>query len=436
MKIIIVEDNLVYREYVSGKLIREGYTVTCAMNVREAKRLLETAGEDDVVLSDLRLPDGDGIALLEWMRKTDKQNPAIIMTDYDEVPTAVQSMRAGAKNYFPKRALDIDLLPMLREIKKQQEKRARGKQPIYIRQSDTFLKIQHSIKLVAPTNMSVLILGENGTGKEHIAEKIHAQSKRSGKPFVAVDCGTLSPQLAESELFGHVKGAFTGADGNKSGYFGEAKGGTLFLDEVGNLSDEVQRMLLRAIQSRSYRPKGADADKEADVRIIAATNDDLAKAVAERRFRQDLYFRLREFTIAVPPLRKNKEDILPLAKFFMELANREFEKQVASFDAEAAKALLAHPWPGNVRELRQTVFSSVLMAKANTIRRNDLLLEEPPYTGEADHTLRNEEREKEHILQALEDAGWNREAASGMLGVSRTTLYKKMMKYGIPNKKE
>lgn len=436
MKIIIVEDNLVYRGYISEKLIREGFTVVCAANVREAKGLLEAAGENDVVLSDLRLPDGDGITLLQWMSKTGKNNPAIIMTDYDEVPTAVQSMRAGAKSYFSKKAFDIDLLPMLREIQRMQEKQTRGKQPVFSRQSEPFLKIQHNIRLVAPTNMSVLILGENGTGKEHIAEKIHTQSKRKDKPFVAVDCGTLSPQLAESELFGHVKGAFTGADGKKIGYFGEAKGGTLFLDEVGNLSDEVQRMLLRAIQSRSYRPKGADADVEADVRIIAATNEDLAKAVAERRFRQDLYFRLREFTITVPPLRKCMEDILPLAKFFMELGNNEFEKQVEGFEADTVKALLAHPWPGNVRELRQVVLSSVLMAKSNVICTDDLLLENPQFLGATDHTLRNEEREKEHILQALEDAGWNREAASGMLGVSRTTLYKKIMKYGIPNKKE
>lgn len=434
MKVIVVEDNPVYRSFVCGWLNKEGFITVDASNVRDAKRIVGAAGEDDIILSDLRLPDGDGIGLLEWMRNEGRMNPAIIMTDYDEAPTAVQSMRAGAKSYIPKKVLDKELLPMLHDLRKRLEK-CSHKHPIFGRESKAFQEIQRRVKLVATTDLSVLVLGENGTGKEHIAEKIHAQSRRREKPFVAVDCGTLSPQLAESELFGHVKGAFTGAEGNKTGYFGEAKGGTLFLDEVGNLPLEVQRMLLRAIQSRIYRPKGASADKTADVRIIAATNEDLAKAVAEGRFRQDLYYRLKEFIITVPPLRQCREDILPLARFFMELANEELDRDVQGFDEDAEKALLTHSWPGNVRELRQTVFSAVLMAENDTIRKDGLRLEEPPCPEVENLTLRNENREKEHILQALEETGWNREAASQRLGISRTTLYYKMVKFGITAKK-
>ena len=433
MKIIVVEDNPVYRSFVCGWLGKEGFATVGVGNVREAKRIVETANEDDIILSDLRLPDGDGIGLLEWMRKEGRMNPAIIMTDYDEVPTAVQSMRAGAKSYIPKKVLDKELLPMLHDLRKRQEKQSH--KPIYGRESEAFQEIRHRIKLIAPTGMGVLVFGENGTGKEHIAEMIHAQSRRREKPFVAVDCGTLSPQLAESELFGHVKGAFTGAEGNKAGYFGEAKGGTLFLDEVGNLSNGVQRMLLRAIQNRTYRPVGGVMDKIADVRIVAATNEDLVKAVDEGRFRQDLYYRLKEFIITVPPLRQCREDILPLAKFFMELANKELERDVQGFDKEAAKALLAHPWPGNVRELRQTVYSAVLMAENDTISKDGLRIEEPSCTKDTNHTLRNKDREREHIMQALDETDWNREAASQKLGISRTTLFYKMVKFEIPGKK-
>lgn len=267
--------------------------------------------------------------------------------------------------------------------------------------------------------------------KELVARQIHDRSKQAGKPFITVDCGTLSPQLAASALFGHVKGAFTGADSNKRGYFDEAKEGTLFLDEVGNLPCEVQQMLLRAIQSRTYRPVGADGDKTADVRIIAATNEDLALAIEEKRFRRDLYFRLREFVINVPPLRECREEILPMAEFFLSLAGEEFEKDVNGFDSEARKALLSHSWTGNIRELKQTVRSAVLMAEDHVVRVRDLHLESPHRTISGSLALRSEETEKEKITKALEQCGWNREMAAGLLGIGRTTLYQKMIKYGI-----
>lgn len=287
------------------------------------------------------------------------------------------------------------------------------------------------MRLVAATRMSVLILGENGTGKEHIAQHIHTQSKQADKPFVAVDCGALPPTLAQSAFFGHVKGAFTGADANKSGYFQEAEGGTLFLDEVGNLTMETQQMLLRAIQERRYRPVGAKEDKTANVRIVAATNEDLEKAVKEKRFRQDLLYRLQEFVITIPPLRDCQEDILPLAEFFRENANRELERQTKGFNASARKALLTHPWPGNVRELKQKVLTAVLQAEGDMITEDDLEFGCEPIASHVGFTLKSEEEEKERILRALKQAKGNKKLAAGLLGISRATLYKKLKEYGM-----
>lgn len=321
--------------------------------------------EDDIVLADLRLNDGDGILLLDELRKQGKRNPYIIMTDYDEVPTAVRSMKSGAEDYIPKKLIEDNLFPLLKTLQKRTE---RHETPIHERQSAAFREIDHKIKLVAPTNMSVLVLGENGTGKEHIAEKIHTMSKRAGKPFVAVDCGLLSKELAASALFGHEKGAFTGADAKQKGYWEEADGGTLFLDEIGNLPAEVQQMMLRALETKRYRPIGGNKEKTADVRIIAATNEDMQSAVAEKRFRQDLFHRIKEYTLHIPPLRECREDIMPLAEFFRELANKEFGKQVKGFNAEARKRMLVHPWAGNVRELKGTVRSAVLFTDGIGLR--------------------------------------------------------------------
>ena len=320
-RIIVIEDNPVFADYVCRLLESKGFRTGSASTCSEARKLFADLTEGDVVLADLRLPDGDGIALLEELRKQGRQNPYIVMTDYDEVPTAVHSMKLGAEDYIPKKLLTDNLFPLLKALRKRTD---RPDTPIHERQSAAFREIDRRIRLVAPTNMSVLVTGESGTGKEHIAEKIHARSRRAGKAFVAVDCGLLSKELAASALFGHERGAFTGADARRLGYFEEVEGGTLFLDEVGNLSPDVQQMLLRALQSRQYRPVGAVRDKTADVRIVAATNEDLRKAVGERRFRMDLYQRLKEYTLHVPPLRECREDILPLAEFFLKLANEEF----------------------------------------------------------------------------------------------------------------
>lgn len=369
-RIIVIEDNLVFRDHVCGMLESEGYTTRTACDCATARKLMAALETDDIVLSDLRLPDGECTALLEYMRASGMRNPFVIMTDYAQVVSAVSSMRLGAEDYIPKKMLQEKLLPRIKELVHKAE--ARRKISIFERKSPAFQEINRRISLVAPTDMGVLILGENGTGKEHIAEKVHGMSRRAGGPFIAVDCGMLSKELAASELFGHEKGSFTGAVAAKKGFMAEADGGTLFLDEVGNLPSEVQQNLLRAIQTKCYRPIGSNKERKADVRIIAATNENLEKAVREGRFREDLYHRLKEFVIKLPPLRECREDILPLANFFRELANEELERNTRGFDKEAEKQLFTCPWKGNVRELQQTIRSAVLLSEGEIITADKL----------------------------------------------------------------
>lgn len=431
MKVLVIEDNPVYSKYVCNLLAKNGFATETASSLAAARKLVDKMADDDIVLADLRLPDGESTTLLEWMRKRGNKQRFIVMTDYAEVLTAVHSMKLGSEDYIPKRLMEERLMPLVHGIRKEQERKSRNRVPIFKRTSDVYREARHRAKRVAPTHISVMILGENGTGKEHFAQYIHEHSKRAGKPFVAVDCGSLSSTLAPSAFFGHVKGAFTGADSNTTGYFQEAEGGTLFLDEVGNLSPETQQMLLRAIQERRYRPIGAKEERTADVRIVAATNEDLKKAVTEKRFRQDLYHRLCEYTITVPALRDSRDDIMPLAEFFREQANMELECEVKGFDISARKALLSHPWTGNVRELRLTVRAAILHATGDTLSANDLELDDEPSADSGCLTLKDKEREKERIMQALEQAGGNRQVAARILGIGRTTLYRRMMEYEL-----
>ena len=429
-RIIVVDDNLVYCQLVCNLLEREGFSTVQAYHLSSARKLLQQATEDDIVVSDLRLPDGDGIALLRWMRKEGMMQPFIIMTDYDEVHTAVESMKLGSLDYIPKQQLEVKLIPLLHDILKEM-RIGRRRMPVFSRNGSAFQAIMKRIRQVAPTNMSVLIFGENGTGKEHIAHHLHNKSRRSGKPFVAVDCGSLSKELAPSAFFGHVKGAFTGADCTKKGYFHEAEGGTLFLDEVGNLAPETQQMLLRAIQERRYRPIGDKADRNFNIRIIAATNEDLEQAVIEKRFRQDLFHRLHDYELTVPPLRDCQEDIMPLAEFFREIANNELECSVTGFDAEARKRLLTHAWPGNVRELRQKIMAAVLEAQTGLVTKEHLELAVTKPNSPVSFALRNDVEERERILRALKQANGNRKVAAELLGIGRTTLYKKLEEYDL-----
>ena len=425
-RVIVIEDNPIFADYVCRLLASKGFQSISTFNCNGARKLFAKMQEDDIVLADMRLPDGDGIALLEELRKQGRNNPYIIMTEFGEIPIAVRSLKLGAEDFIPKNLLEMNLPPLLKTLQKRME---RHEAPIYERQSAAFREIDHKIKLVATTNMSVLILGESGTGKEHIAEKIHARSKRAGKHFVAVDCGLLSKELAASDLFGHEKGAFTGADSKRQGVWEDANGGTLFLDEIGNLPLEVQQMLLRALEAKRYRPTGGSKDKKADVRIIAATNEDLQTAIAEKRFRADLYQRLKEYTLHIPPLRECKEDILPLADFFLQLANEELEKQVKRFDAEARKRMLAYTWGGNVRELKRVVRMAVLHTEGDTVTANALEFDEMLLA--AGTSLALNDMEKKQIIHTLEQAKGNRTLAAALLGIGRPTLYNKMKAYGI-----
>ena len=431
MKIYVIEDNPVYNDYVCNLLRKEGFRTEQAYHLNTARKLLAKIEDGDIVLADLRLPDGESIDLLRWMRAGGKEQPFIIMTNYGEVNSAVESMKLGSKDYIQKPLLEDKLIPLVRSIQKERENRRQSQVPIFTRQGAAYQNIKKRVRLVAATRLSVLILGENGTGKEHIAQHIHARSKLADKPFVAVDCGALPPSLAQSAFFGHVKGAFTGADANNAGYFQEAEDGTLFLDEVGNLTMEMQQMLLRAIQERRYRPLGAKEDKTANVRIVAATNEDLQKAVSEKRFRQDLLYRLQEYVITVPPLRDCREDIIPLAEFFREIANRELERSVKGFNATARKAMLAYPWPGNVRELKQKVLSAVLHAEGDMVTESELELGGEQTAATVGFTLKSGEEEKERILRALKQADGNKRQAAKLLGIGRTTLYNKLEEYGI-----
>ena len=432
-KIIILEDNTLFAEIVCRWLQREGWKTETVTNISRAKKLMEKADFDDIVLADLRLPDGESTALLEWMRKNGMEQPFIVMTDYADVHTAVSAMKLGSADYIQKKLLEDKLMPTINGIVQKQmaAKAVLSSVPIFQRDSAAFRQIKERIRLVAPTDMSVLILGENGTGKEHIAQRIHTKSKRADKPFVSVDCGSISPSLAQSTFFGHIKGAFTGADTNKIGYFQEANGGTLFLDEVGNLPYEIQQMLLRVIQERKYRPVGAKEDRNCNVRIVAATNEDLVKAVLEKRFRQDLLYRLQDFTITLPPLRNCQEDIMPLAEFFREQSNKTLNKAVKGFDSSAEKALLQHPWSGNVRELKQKIQTAVLLCEGNNITEDDLELYIEQDASPVCYSLKDVQQEKERIRQALEQCGGNKKSAAKLLKIGRTTLYAKIKEYGL-----
>ena len=431
-RILIVEDDTVLCRVLRNWLERKKMQVEVATTLAGARRIM-AAADADIVLSDLRLPDGDGIELLEWMNEQHYRIPFIVMTQHAEVLSAVRAMKAGAEDYLPKPFLPETLYTMLNGLlHRTRAKRESGK-GIFRRESDRIREVERRAALVGSTDLSVLIRGENGTGKEHVALAVHKARARAERPFVAVDCGSIPRELAASEFFGHVKGAFTGAADNKTGVFHEAEGGTLFLDEVGNLPYEVQVLLLRALQERRYRPVGGRRETVCDVRIVAATNENIEKAIAEGRFREDLYHRLNEFTIEVPPLRECPDDILPLAEFFLEQSCGELNKSVSGFSAEAGKLLRSYGWPGNVRELKNTVRKAVLLTGSGVIEAMDLDMNVAE--GAKGFALKAENEEREKIVKALEAAKYNKALAAGLLQISRPTLYEKMKKYGIKPEK-
>lgn len=437
MKVIVIEDNILFCDYICSLLQKADFKTMKAHGLAQAKKMIRgSIHEDDMVLADLRLPDGESTALLKWMRDNGYMHPFIMMTNYEEIHSAVHAMKLGAEDFILKPLVEDKLLPAIRKIKAANDTFSKV---IYERRSASFCELNQYIHLVAPTDMTVLILGNTGTGKEHLANKIHRRSLRANKPYIKVDCGSLSKDLAASAFFGHVKGAFTGATEEKAGYFLEAQGGTLFMDEVENLSIETQRMLLRAMEERSYRPVGGKQDRRMDVRIIAATNEDLFQAVAEKRFRKDLLYRFHDFTITVPALQNCLEDIFPLADFFREQSCAELRKEVVGFDGPAKEMLLGYSWPGNVRQLKQVVYAAVLICKGNLITPDFLRLKQTETDApnsakkkKIDKCLqKDEKRNIEQIKTAISISKGNLTQAAALLGISRPTLYKKMSIHGI-----
>lgn len=429
-RILIVEDDRIYARTTANWLVRNGLDARYVLSVDAARTFL-IENEVDLVLSDFRLGEENGVELLEWMKKEGYRVPFFIMTGYADIPGAVEAVKKGAENYLPKPVQTEKVLGIIQEALNRRKRGRNIGQTYYVGKSSLALRLQQHIRLVAPVDtLTVLIRGASGTGKEFVARQVHALSGRAQAPFVAVDCGALPKELAASELFGHVKGAFTGATDNKAGMFAAANHGTLFLDEVGNLSPDVQMLLLRALQEKRYRPVGGKEEVKADIRLVAATNEDLEKAITEGRFREDLFHRLNEFPLQVPLLAECPEDILPLADFMLEAANRELKKDVKGFDRETQKRLKDYSWPGNIRELRMVVRRATLLAKDNWITAGDVGL---PAKGSQpeEYALNDERTERETIVKALEATGNDRKAAAKLLGISRSTLYMKLKKYRL-----
>ena len=421
---------------------KKGFDVETASTSARARKIL-LSKEFDLVISDLRLPDQDGINLLSWLREQKKNTPFIIMTGYAEIQSAVQCMKLGATDYISKPIQPDELLKKIKEAIILPHKETKETENILLPPASNFLEgeseaaqqLFNYVRLVAPTQMSVLINGASGTGKEYVAHRIHQLSKRADKPFVAIDCGSIPKDLAASEFFGHIKGSFTGALTDKVGAFEEANGGTLFLDEIGNLSYEVQVQLLRALQERRVRRIGSVKEIEVDVRLVTATNENLKEAIAKGNFREDLYHRINEFTLYMPSLKDRAEDILLFANFFLDQANKELERNLVGFDAEACNALQRYDWPGNLRQLKNVVKRATLLATGDFITCKELgeeLYATRTSQETVNLTLRNEDDEKQRILQALQQTRNNKTRAAQLLGIDRKTLYNKLKLYNIP----
>lgn len=435
--ILIVEDDTTFAVMLQTWLSKKKFSVVSVSGIAAAKKTLIESSVD-LVLCDLRLPDGDGIDLLEWVSNRNVNVPLIVMTSYAAIPSAVQAMKLGARDYISKPVNPEDLLQKINEVfnagvrtgKQIPVSESVPEETNYLEgQSEAARQLYTYVKLVAPTSMSVLINGASGTGKEYVAKRIHQLSKRSEKPFVAIDCGAIPKELAASEFFGHKKGSFTGAIEDKVGAFIEADGGTIFLDEIGNLSYDVQVQLLRVLQERRVKPIGTTTEVKVDVRLIAATNEDLKAAIKSGAFREDLYHRINEFTIYMPHLCERGEDIPLFANFFLDQANRELEKPVPGFLPEAMERISQYTWPGNLREMRNTVMRAALLAQGNPIRVEhlgiDMNIDKPI------DILHDPDSERTKIVSALQKCSGNKSKAAAMLGIDRKTLYNKLKLYQI-----
>ncbi|MCJ8167172.1 sigma-54 dependent transcriptional regulator [Pontibacter sp. E15-1] len=458
-KILLIDDDPAFCMMLKAFLQRKDYEVETAFTANDGLRLLKLSSFN-LVLTDFRLPDKDGLELLPQIKVLAEDVPVILMTHYADIRTAVRAIKMGAFEYITKPIIPDETLLVIQNALHKKTEATDEAAPASVPDSPKFVmgksreaaQIEEFISLVAPTYLSVIIEGESGTGKEYVARMIHERSKRQHMPFVAIDCGALSKELAGSELFGYLKGAFTGAMKDTLGQFEAAEGGTIFLDEIGNLPYEVQVKLLRALQERKVRKIGSTSDTDVDVRVLAATNEDLQQSVANGQFREDLYHRLNEFKINVPALRERDGDVTLFAKHFMQQANREMDKSVAGFSMEAEEVLLNYSWPGNLRELKNVVKRAVLLAKGELITMQEFPVEivsnapaaafakENPPLAPIDNTAMyggtdlksiNERNEREMILQMLERVKYNKSKAARLLNIDRKTLYNKLKLYDI-----
>ena len=444
-KILIVEDDVAFCQMLETFLTKKGYEVNASHTGNDALAKIKS-NNYDIVLTDVRLPDRDGNEILQILKEEHPGTKVILMTGYAEVNLAVDAIKTGAFDYISKPINPEKMLQVVKSAleseeeqviakptKSKKETAKRNVEVSYVAGvSDASKKLSDYIKLVAPTNMSVLIIGDSGTGKEYVAKNIHDQSKRAKETFIAVDCGAIPKEIASSEFFGHIKGSFTGAVNDKTGHFQAANGGTLFLDEIGNLNYELQVQLLRALQERKIKPVGSNQEINVDIRVIAATNEDLKKAVENGDFREDLYHRLNEFSIQVPALRKRKDDLMLFADHFLEKANEELERDVVGFSDEALELLYSYSWPGNLREMQNTIKRSVLLATGKIIDVDALPMQMQTETKEEEsYSLFKNKNEQELILDALEQANGNKSKAARILSIDRKTLYNKLKQYDI-----
>jgi len=436
-RILIVEDDLSFTALLEDFLKRHQFEVSVAHTIKSGAALLQDE-LFDLVLLDYRLPDGTGLDVLrlQWVRE--QGVPIIIMTSFHDIKTAVKAIKHGAYEFITKPVNPDELLMIVRDALRNVGNTSAKivSTPIVEGTTEEAKKILDHIKLVAPTDMSVVITGESGTGKEQAARMIHENSKRKDGPFIAVDCGALSPELAASEIFGHVKGAFTGAANNKKGKLELASGGTLFLDEVGNLDYEVQIKLLRALQEKEIQPVGSNKTIKTNARIIAATNEDLLFAVRNGTFREDLYHRLNEFKIILLSLRQRREDFDLFVNHFIAQANAELGKSIKGLSPEVKKIFEAYRWPGNLRELKNILKRAVLLTPSEVIEKEALpeemmLALELQEKNTTDLKAVKEMNERELILKTLQEVRYNKSKAAKLLNIDRTTLYYKMAKYGI-----
>ncbi len=465
--ILLVEDDLTYSRIVKTFLEKNGFAVQTATKVKDAQNLINSS-KFDLIIADFRLPDGTGMELLQWSKAEFPQTQVILITHYSDIRIAIKAMKLGAFEYITKPINPDELLATVNEslsskpkiavpaseefqVESKTKEPRTSKSSYVLGRSKESEKLEKHIQLVAPTDLSVLVLGETGTGKELISRRIHDLSPRKNGPFIAIDCGALPKELAGSELFGHVKGAFTGALDNKTGHFESAKGGTILLDEIGNLSYDVQIQLLRAIQERTIRKIGGNKEIEIDVRIIAATNENLLLQAGEGNFREDLYHRLNEFTLGAIPLRRRKEDLEDFALQFLEESNERLNKSVKGFSSEVWEIFLAYDWPGNLRELKNIIKRAVLLSSELLVEKDSLPVDIYQPSGlvlmggntfvtsalsaelpsPRDYKSHWGEQEKELIQNVLNDTKFNKSKTARILKMDRKTLYSKMEKYGL-----